>query len=126
MISQLPGDKQCMNSDPHRLIAEPLLLICLLFKHSCPCSNWNRKWQPTTVFLPGKLHGQRRLAGYSPWGRRVRHDWTHTQTHTLVIREHAFLRTDCRVNALPLEAWLHKIHQCWYFRIFSKFCIYLS
>ena len=22
----------------------------------------------TTVFLPGKLHGQRSLAGYSPWG----------------------------------------------------------
>ena len=26
-----------------------------------------RKWQPTPVFLPGKLHGQRSLAGYSPW-----------------------------------------------------------
>ena len=29
---------------------------------------WKRKWQPTPVFLPGKSHGQRRLAGYSPWG----------------------------------------------------------
>ena len=28
---------------------------------------WNRKWQPTAVFLPGKFHGQRRLAGYSSW-----------------------------------------------------------
>ena len=28
---------------------------------------WRRKWQPTSVFLPGKSHGQRRLAGYSPW-----------------------------------------------------------
>ena len=27
---------------------------------------WRRKWQPTPVFLPGKSHGQRRLAGYSP------------------------------------------------------------
>ena len=27
-----------------------------------------RKWQPTPVFLPGKSHGQRSLAGYSPWG----------------------------------------------------------
>ena len=69
MVSQLPGHKQFMNSDPHRLIAEPMLLICL-FNHSCPCSNWNRKWQPTTVFLPGKLHGQRSLAGYSLWGRK--------------------------------------------------------
>ena len=25
---------------------------------------WRRKWQPTPVFLPGKSHGQRRLADY--------------------------------------------------------------
>ena len=31
---------------------------------------WRRKWQPTVVFLPGKLHGHRSLAGYSPWGRK--------------------------------------------------------
>ena len=28
----------------------------------------NRKWQPTPVFVPGKSHGQRNLAGNSPWG----------------------------------------------------------
>ena len=28
---------------------------------------WRRKWQPTPVFLQGKSHGQRSLAGYSPW-----------------------------------------------------------
>ena len=31
---------------------------------------WRRKWQPTPVFLPGESHGQRSLAGYSPWGRK--------------------------------------------------------
>ena len=31
---------------------------------------WRRKWQPTPGFFPGKSHGQRSLAGYSPWGRR--------------------------------------------------------
>ena len=30
--------------------------------------------QPTPVFLPEKSNGQRSLAGYSPWGRRVRHN----------------------------------------------------
>ena len=25
---------------------------------------WRRKWQPTPVFLPGKLHGQKNLTGY--------------------------------------------------------------
>ena len=24
-----------------------------------------RKWQPTSIFLPGKFHGQRSLVGYS-------------------------------------------------------------
>ena len=28
---------------------------------------WSRAWQPTPVFLPGEFHGQRSLAGYSPW-----------------------------------------------------------
>ena len=27
---------------------------------------WRRKWQPTPVFLLGKFHEQRRLAGYDP------------------------------------------------------------
>ena len=26
---------------------------------------WSRKWQPTPVFLPEEIHGERRLAGYS-------------------------------------------------------------
>ena len=29
---------------------------------------WRRAWQPPPVFLPGESHGQRSLAGYSPWG----------------------------------------------------------
>jgi len=33
---------------------------------------WSRKWQPTPGFLPGKSHGQKRLAGYSPWGYKER------------------------------------------------------
>ena len=28
---------------------------------------WRRAWQPTPVFLPGKSHRQKSLAGYSPW-----------------------------------------------------------
>ena len=33
-------------------------------------SPWRRAWQPTAAFLPGESHGQRTLAGYSPWGHR--------------------------------------------------------
>ena len=31
---------------------------------------WRRKWHPTTVFLPGKSHGQRGLADCSLWGHK--------------------------------------------------------
>ena len=31
---------------------------------------WDRKWQPTPVFLHGKFHGQRSLVGYSPWDHK--------------------------------------------------------
>ena len=33
-------------------------------------SPWRRAWPPTPVFLPGKFHGQRSLAGYGPWGHK--------------------------------------------------------
>ena len=33
------------------------------------------KCQPAPVFLPGESHGQRNLVGYSPWDRKVGHDW---------------------------------------------------
>ena len=32
----------------------------------CQCRR-QRRWQPPPVFLPGEPHGQRNLAGYSPW-----------------------------------------------------------
>ena len=47
-------------------------------------SPWQpRGWQPTLVFLPGKSHGQRSLAGYSPWGPKNQtglSDYTTTTT----------------------------------------------
>ena len=44
-------------------------------------SPWRRKWQSTPTLLPGKSHGWRSLVGYSPWGRRVGHDWATSLTH---------------------------------------------
>ena len=37
---------------------------------ACNAGDPRRKWQPTPVFLPGKLHGQKSPAGYSPWGHK--------------------------------------------------------
>ena len=47
----------------------------------CP---WERKWQPSPVFLPGQFHGQRSLVIYSPWGRRVGYNGV-TNRHTLSL-----------------------------------------
>ena len=51
-----------------------------------PQHHWRRKRQPTPVFLSGKSHGQRSLAGYSPWGHKEsdmnEHACLHTHTHT--------------------------------------------
>ena len=43
---------------------------------SIPESEWSPgegNGSPTPVFLPGKFHGQRSLAGYSPWGHKELH-----------------------------------------------------
>ena len=49
--------------------------------------SWSRKWQLTLVFLPGKSHGQKSLAGYSLWGHtesdRTEQLSTHRDTHPL-------------------------------------------
>ena len=42
---------------------------------------WKRKWQPTLVFLPGESHGQRTLAGYSPWGHKESDVTDHSTAH---------------------------------------------
>ena len=51
---------------------------------------WRRKWQPTAVFLPGECHGQKSLAGYSPWSHKelatTEHTHTHTHTHTVFMK----------------------------------------
>ena len=44
---------------------------------------WRRKWQPTPVFFPGKSHGLRSLAGYSPWGHKES-DMNEATSHTRI------------------------------------------
>ena len=43
----------------------------------------SRKWQPALVFLPGNSHGQRSLAGYSPWGCKELDTTEWLNTHTI-------------------------------------------
>jgi len=44
---------------------------CQCRRHKrCGFDPWRRAWQPTPVFLPEESHGQRSLAGCSPWGHK--------------------------------------------------------
>ena len=45
---------------------------------------WRRDWQPIPVCLPGESHGQRSLAGYSPWGRKESDTTEQLSAHTLI------------------------------------------
>ena len=58
-----------------------------------PCS---RKWQPVSVFLPGKFYGQSNLEGYSPWHSRE----SYTTKHTHTLSAHRFFP---QLTAFPGE-----------------------
>ena len=44
----------------------------------CRSILWSRKWQPTTVFLPGKSHGQRRATVHG-FTKNQANDHTHSE-----------------------------------------------
>ena len=68
------------------------------------------KWQPTPVSLPGKFHGQRSLAGCSPWGCRVGHDratslFHFQQTHKGHLNDPACLAWDSLKWTVVRQGW---------------------
>ena len=53
---------------------------------------WRWEWQLTPVFSTEEFHGQRSLAGYSPWSCKeldmtelLTHTHTHTHTHIQLV-----------------------------------------
>ena len=52
---------------------------------------WWRTRQPSPVFFPGESHGQRSLAGYSPWG--------HKELNTTEVTSHAHTHVYSIVNS---------------------------
>ena len=51
----------------------------------------SRKWQPAPVFLPGKFHSQRSLAGNRPWGHKQLDMTERLNTHKvlIILKNHA-------------------------------------
>ena len=71
---------------------------------------WRRKWQPISLFLPGKSSGQRSLTGYSPWGcKRVGHDLVTKQQQQRLSFWYsiktAFLSGTCALPLLGGTPW---------------------
>ena len=65
---------------------------------------WQSRWQPTPVFLPGEYHGQRNLAGYSPWGCKeldTTERLTLSQTERLTLSQYNNLKTFYLAKMLP-------------------------
>ena len=56
-----------------------------------------RKWQPTAVFLSGESHGQRSLAGYSPWSRK---NWTWLSEKTTTTTRQALNAISVQFNSV--------------------------
>ena len=63
---------------------------------------WSGKWQPTPVFLPGKFHGQKSLAGYSPWDCKK-----------LDLTEHTHACTSFYLRLKWWGEWRTKITKWW-------------
>ena len=72
--------------------------------------------RPTQLFLPGEFHGQRSLAGYSPWGRKdsdVTEQLTHTHfTNRICVRMLPYkLYVDCHFESLKVYCKVSNITQ---------------
>ena len=64
---------------------------------------WRRKWQPIPVFLTGEFHGQRNLAGYSPWGCK---ELDMTEQLTLHFRDYIFFKLSLSFKTLEIIRWI--------------------
>ena len=89
---------------------------------------WMKEWQRPPIFLAGKFHRQRSLAGYHSWGRKELdttewltlslfhryaihgHTWTHMYTHTcmhvyLYVCTYLYMCTLCVCLYIYVNLW---------------------
>ena len=68
------------------LVAQMLMNLPAMQETQVRSLGWlaplEKGWQPTPVFFPGEVHGQRSLAGYSSWGGK-QSDWNEQWTLSL-------------------------------------------
>ena len=74
---------------------------------------WRRGWQPPPVFLPGESHGQRKLVGYSLWGRRESDRAEATWQACMHISTHIYLKiaTSADSKYVSTSSWFFGQHK---------------
>ena len=60
---------------------------------------WRRTWQPTLIFFPGESHGQRGLAGYSPYVAES------DRTEQLSMHASYLILNPVTSKLLPVTSW---------------------
>ena len=87
--------------------------------------HWGRKWQSTSVFLPGESQGRGSLVGCHLWGRTVRHDWSDLAVAAaaffMVQFSHPYMTTG-KTIALNIWTFVTKVMSL-LFNILSRFVI---
>ena len=78
---------------------------------------------PLQYFLRGKFCGQK-MAGYSPWDRRVGHDWgcVHTRMHTHTYTHRRYQDSDIKQRDLYSHSWYNYTQNNWTHFVFLPFC----
>ena len=66
---------------------------------------WSRKWQHTPVFLHGKFHGERNLAGCSPWGHKELDMTMNAPTYHYHI--HYMILINCYYSEFTVESYYY-------------------
>ena len=69
-------------SSKYHPLSEPGTIVGAQIPKDTTDLPWRREWLPTPVFLPGEFHGQKSLAGYSPW-RRIGHGLATEHAHLI-------------------------------------------
>ena len=91
------GSSQCTSPEHAVLCIKAGLVICFTYD----TIHVSRKWQPTPVLLPGKIHGLRSLVVYSTWGRKELDatEWLHSH---FILSNHPTLTFSHRVHETDL------------------------
>ena len=82
---------------------------------------WRRKCQLTPVFLPGRCHGQRSLAGYSSWGhKRVGHNLVTNNNKRKINIDYSQMKIIIQIYVVVLQAVNANALLLWFLEMWDR------